>query len=278
MTLAFPLLPTSQDYTVTVQTTNLLGNLLYENTRQTTFRKQPLQKTAAGWLYEVTVLSFQQTENQGLAQLDADTAQLRRRLLIETDAAGALERIANKEELRAQWAKLEPELLRKYRRSDQITPGMVSGLGQVLHGDGYLEDVLRRGYEYGTLFPAFYGQTYGEHPVPGPPRTIARFLGNLDLPLTTQIKRRTETLTDVELALVVEGQVDQETYPAEAVRQGLRTMTDQYDLDTTLNSQHVESYEFDHRSSLLNAAQFTVFGVQGVFMSKTLCTLQPAGA
>jgi hypothetical protein len=277
MNLAFPLLPTTRDYTVTVQTTNLLGNLLYENTRQTTFRKQPLQKTAEGWLYEVTVQSFQQTENQGLAQLDADTARLRRRLLIETDAKGALQRICNKEELRTAWARLEPELQRKYRRSNQITPGMVSGIGQVLHGDGYLEDVLRRGYEYGTLFPAFYGQEYGETPVPGPPRTIARFLGNLDLPLTTRIKRRPQTLPDVELALVVEGQVDQHAYPAEAVRQGLRTMTDRYDLDTTLNSQHVESYEFDHLSALLNAAQFTIFGVPGVFMSKTTCTLQPAG-
>ncbi|UOQ55564.1 hypothetical protein [Hymenobacter cellulosivorans] len=278
MTLAFPPAPTTQDYTVTVQTTNLLGNMLYENTRQTTFRKQPLQKTASGWLYEVAVLNFKQTENTGLAQLDADTAQLRRRLLVETDATGALTRIANKEELRAEWAKLEPELRRKYRRSDQITPGMIAGIGQVLHGDGYLEDVLRRGYEYGTLFPALYGQSYGEEPVPGQPRIIARFLGNLDLPFTTRIKRRAETLPDVELALVVEGKVDEEAYPAEAARQGLRTMTDQYDLDTTLNSQHVESYEFDHRSALLNAAQFTIFGVQGVFMSKTVCTLQPAGA
>ncbi|RPD45943.1 hypothetical protein DNI29_17525 [Hymenobacter sediminis] len=278
MTLSFPLVPTPQDYTVTVQTTNLLGNLLYENTRRTTFRKQPLQQTAEGWLYEVSVLDFTQTELHGQAQLDADTTELRRRLLIETDATGGLLRVCNKPELRAQWADLEPKLLKKYRRSDYITPGMVAGIGQVLHGDGYLEDILRRGYEYGSLFPALYNQAYSEEPLPGRPRTIARFLGNLDLPLQTQITRQPQPPADVQLGLVVKGQVDTAAYPAEAARQALRTLTDQYDLDTTLRSQHLESYEFDHYSALLNAAQFTVYGVEGVFMSKTVCTLQAARA
>jgi hypothetical protein len=108
MTLPFPLLPTTQDYTVTVQTTSLLGNMLYENTRHTIFRKQPLQKTPQGWLYAVSVLSFKQTENNGVAQLDADTAQLRSKLLIETDASGGMLRVCNKEELRDKWKEIPP--------------------------------------------------------------------------------------------------------------------------------------------------------------------------
>jgi hypothetical protein len=153
---------------------------------------------------------------------------------------------------------------------------MVAGIGQVLHGDGYLEDVLARGYEYGTLFPPFYGRSYNdEQPVKGRPRTIARFLGNLDLPLQTEVKRRQQVPPDVALGLVVEGKLDTDLYQEDAARQALRTMTDQYNLDTTLRSQHRESYEFDHRDALLNAAQFTIYGVQGVFMNKTICTLQP---
>lgn len=276
MTLSFPSIPTSQDYTVTVKTTSLLGNTLYENTRRTTFRKQPLQKTTQGWLYAVSVLSFTQTETNGVAQLDADTAQLRSNLLIETDASGGMLRVCNKEELRDKWKVLQPQLLKKYRRSDHITPGMVEGIGQVLHGDGYLEDVLSRGYEYGTLFPPFYGRSYdGEQPVQGRPRTIARFLGNIDLSLQTEVKRREQVPPDVGLGLVVEGKIDTALYQEDAARQALRTMTDQYNLDTTLRSQHRESYEFDHRDELLNAAQFTIYGVQGVFMNKTVCTLQP---
>lgn len=276
--LSFPPIPTSHDYTVTVQTTSLLGNMLYENTRHTTFRKEPLQKTTQGWLYAVSVLNFKQTETNGVAQLDADTAQLRRKLLIETDAAGGLLRVCNKEELRNQWKLLRPQLLQKYRRSDHITPGMVEGVGQVLHGDGYLEDVLSRGYEYGTLFPPFYGRSYDEQPTQGRSRTIARFLGNLDLPLQTQVTRQTQVPSDVALGLAVEGTLDAAAYEADAACQALRTLTDRYDLDTTLRSQHRESYEFDHRNALLNAAQFTVYGVQGVFMNKTLCTLQSVAA
>ena len=87
---------------------------------------------------------------------------------------GGLLRVYNKEKLRDQWELLRPELLQKYRRADYITPGMVEGIGQVLPGDGYLEDVLSRGYEYGTLFPPFYGpsygRTYGEQPTADRPR------------------------------------------------------------------------------------------------------------
>lgn len=277
MTLTLPLAPTSLEYTIKVETANLLGNLAYLNTRQTRFRKQPLRPTAAGgWEYAVTVLAFEQTATEGLAQLDADTAALRRELLIETDASGTLRRIGNKPDLRQQWEALRPALEKKYRQSPDITPGMVQGLGHVLHGDGYLEDILRRGYEYGTLFPGLYGPHYGPQPVAGAPRTIARFLGDFDLPLLTTVQRQTTVPADVHLGLVVKGQLDAAHYPAQAVRDTLRELTDQYDLDTRLNLEHVESYEFDHNAELRYGAQFTIFGVPGVLMSKTTCTLAVA--
>jgi len=276
MLLAAPTLPTTQHYTVTVETASLLGNLGYVNTRQTHFRKQPLHPAGAGWRYAVTVLAFTQTETRGLAQLDADTAALRRELIIETDAAGDLLRVCNKADLQRQWAALHPQLRAKYRHSEQITPGMVDGIGQVLHGDGYLEDVLRRGYEYGVLFPPLYGRTYTAEPAPGPPRTIARFLGNLDLPLLTTARRQEPVPADVAWGIAVEGRVNEAEYPRAELKQALRAMTDVYNLDTTLRVQHRESYEFDARAELQHAAQFSIYGVEGVFMNKNLCTLTPA--
>ena len=278
MILPLPLAPRTQDCTVTVVVDSLLGNLAYTNTRRTRFRKQPLRQTAHGWLYAVTVLDFEQTETAGLAQLDADTAGLRRELLIETDAAGGLLRVCNKPALHQHWADLLPQLLKKYRHSDEISPAMVEGIGSVLHGDGYLEDVLRRGYEYSTLFPALYGQRYTPTPVAGRPRTLARFLGDLNLPLRTTARQQAPVPADVEWGVLVEGTVDPDEYPKQATRQVLCTMTDRYDLDTALDLQHLESYEFDRHAELQHAAQFTVYGVSGVFMNKTLCTLAPTAA
>jgi hypothetical protein len=278
MTLPLPPFPVTMVCTTTVQTTSLLGNLFYENTRTTRFRKQPLEKTAQGWRYAVTMLDFDQTERNGLAQLDADTAGLRRQLVIETDHTGQLVRVCNKEQLRQQWEALHPQLLQKHRHSETISPTMIAGIGQVLHGEGYLEEVLRRGYEYGTLFPPLYGQPYGPTPTPGQPRTIARFLGNLDLPLSTTVKCQDAVPADVAYGLLVEGRLNQADYPADAVRQALRTMTDQPTLDTTLRVEHVESYEFDARHELRHGAQFTIYGVEGVFMTKTLCTLAAQAA
>ena len=278
MTLSPPLSPTTQEYTVTVEVASVLGNLAYVNTRRTRFRKQPLHPTPQGWCYAVTVLDFEQSEGRGLAQLDADTASLRRELLVETDAAGGLLRIGNKAELQRQWTELQPQLLHKYRHSEEISPAMVTGIGLVLNGDGYLEDVLRRGYEYGILFPALYGPHYTAQPVPGRSRTIARFLGDLDLPLQTTTRRQEPVPADVHLGLLVEGQLDAANYPADAAQQVLRNMTDRFNLDTTLRVQHLESYEFDHNAELQHAAQFTVYGVEGVFMNKTMCNLAPHGA
>ena len=276
--MILPLVPTTLDYLVTVDTSNLLGNLAYVNTRRTRFRKQPLRPTATGWEYLVTTLEFEQTETKGLAQLDADTAGLRDELRIETDTTGTLHRITNKEELRRKWTELEPRLTKKYRHSPDITPGMVQGLGQVLHGEGYLEGILCRGYEYGILFPGLYGTAYDEQPVPGAPRTIARFLGDFDLPLLTTVRRQPTVPADVQLGLVVTGHVDPAHYPAAGVRDALRELTDQYDLDTRLNLQHLESYEFDRNQELRYGAQFTIYGVPGVLLSKTSCTLAVAPA
>jgi hypothetical protein len=273
MLLSHPSFPATAEYTVTVETTSLLGNLAYVNTRRTSYRKQPLQQTAQGWLYALTTLNFEQTQTNGLAQLDADTAQLRQELLIETDAQGGLLRVGNKAELRSKWQDLQPELLRKYQGSDEITPAMIEGIGFVLNGDGYLEDVLRRGYEYSTLFPALYDQHFGSQPQPSRPRTFARFFGDLDLPVRTTARQKEPVPADVHVGLVLEGRVNQEEYSSEELGHALRTMTDVYNLDTTLRMEHVESYEFDNQHELRNAAQFTIYGVEGVFMTKNLCTL-----
>lgn len=273
MLLTVPSFPATQAGTLTVQTTSLLGNLLYENTRTTRFRKESLGRAAAGWHYDVTLTDFQQTEPHGMAQLDADALALRRQLRLETDATGQLLRVTNKEQLRTHWAALRPQLLRKYQHSADITPGMIAGLGQVLDEEGHLEDVLRQGVEYGTLFPALYGQLYNETPTPGPARVIARFLANADLPMTTLVQRKLAVPADVAYGITVEGKLNGAEYPAEAVRHALRTMTDQQALDTTLRLEHRESYEFDEQHELRHAARFTVYGVPGIFMTKTICTL-----
>lgn len=276
MKLSAPEFPATRTYTVQVQVTSLLGNLLYENTRTTRFEKRLVQQKGSGWVFAVTMQDFQQTENRGLAQLDADTLDLRRELIIETDQDGQLQRVANKEALRQQWAELHPVLRRKYRDSEQITPGMLDGIGQVLHGDGYLENVLRQGDEYGLLFPGLYGQRYELAPAPGQPRTIARFLGDADIPLTTTVRRTPQVPADVAYGVLVEGRVNEAEYPAADVRQALRTMTDQHNLDTGLRLEHRESYEFDATHELSYGARFTVYGVEGVLFNRTVATLAPA--
>ena len=274
MLLSAPLFPIAQICTTKVQVTSLLGNLLYENTRTTQFEKRPIRPTAqGGWLFALITQQFEQTETVGLAQLDADTMELRGELLIETDRTGQLLQIANKEELRRKWADLRPVLRRKYRDSEDITPAMVEGIGQVLHGDGYLENVLRQGYEYGLLFPGVYNQSYTLTPTAGQARVLPRFLGDADIPLLTTARQTPQVPADVAYGVLVNGQLNEAEYPAQAVQHALRTMTDQLHLDTRLRLEHRESYEFDAQYELRHGARFTVYGVEGVLMNRTVATL-----
>ncbi|MBO0933309.1 hypothetical protein [Fibrella aquatilis] len=274
MLLAMPQMPGAQRCLVDVQTTSILGNLAYDNVRKSEFIKTPLKQTPTGWQFRVELVQFNQEETGGLARLDSDTLQLRNNMLVETDHTGQLIRILNKEELRLKWAALRPSLLHKYSHDEQITPVMIEAIGYVLNGDGYLEETLNRGYEYSLLFPPLYTKNYTEKPIASRPRIIARFLGDLNLTFTTTATQRTDLPPDAAYGVFMEGAVDKATYPTEAVRQGLRNITDEPLLDTTLNAQHMESYEFDASSNLLYGAQSTMYGVSGVFFTRNVATIQ----
>ena len=112
--------------------------------------------------------------------------------------------------------------------------------------------VLRDSPEYGLLFPSLYGHPYSATvPVPGT-ASLARFVGEIDLPL------RTETLLEAAppaggASLRVAGAVDA-SYRADKVRQALCRLTDQPNLDTRVAVLHAADYTFNASHTLLTAA------------------------
>jgi hypothetical protein len=272
--LQAPALPATQQYAITSQTFHHLGNRAYENTTETLFEKTPLGPGEHRPVVRITVRGFTESNPRGLNQLDALLVQLKEELLIETDAAGGLGRILNKEQLAQKYQELRPALLRQAESLPLLTPAIISNIGRLFAGDGYLEDVLRTSPEYGLLLPGLYGQAYSPEPVALGTRLLPRILGNVDLPLLVAATRTPTVPPDVAYGVYVTGKVDEENFRASDLQQALRTITDRFDLDTTLRARHQESYEFDAAGELRYAARLSDYGVAGVFSTQQVCTLK----
>lgn len=272
--LQAPALPAPQQCTITTETFHHLGNRAYENTTETQLETTPLGSGEHGPVLRVVLRGFTESNLRGLNQLDALLAQLKEELIIELDAAGGLGRILNKEQLVQRYQALRPALERQAKDLPLLTPAILANIGRLFAGDGYLEDVLRTAPEYGLLLPGLYGQAYSAEPVALGTRLLPRIFGNVDLPLLVAATRTPTVPPDVAYGVYVTGQVDQAQFRAADLQRALRTVTDRFDLDTTLRARHQESYEFDAAGALRYAARLSDYGVPGVFSTQQVCTLK----
>jgi hypothetical protein len=235
-------LPASQECAVVVQTGVQIGGALYETSARLVVRKTRQQPTATGWLVEATTLDFAQEATNDQEELAGFLADVKSRLLVELDHTGRLQRILNKEELQKKWAALRPALKARYRTSAEVTPTLLDQLGQVLHGDGYLEEVLLRAPEYQLLFPSIFGKMYATANPQSGATTLKRFLGELNLPLLTEARLQAPPAADGACTVQVLGWPAEEGYPAAGIRQAVRTITDRFDVVPTLNLLYSETY------------------------------------
>lgn len=259
-------LPPRQECAVGVQTGVRIGGALYETTMQLVVRKTRQQATAAGWLVELTTLEFAQQATNELEELAGYMAEVRGRLLVEVSRTGGLARILNKEELQKKWAALKPALAARYRASTQVTPALLDELGQVLHGEGHLEEVLRRAPEYRLLFPAVFGQAYSPATAQPGRVVLKRFLGELDLPVLTRTHLAEPAAPTGACSLQVLGWIDEAHYPAAGVQQAVRSLTDRPAADPTLELIYRENYALGPAPYLgvAHAASHTRYEVPGV--------------
>lgn len=255
-----------QECAVVVQNTLRIGGVTYETSSQLVVRKTRQQITSQGWVVELATLEFLQEPTTELEELAGYLAQVKDRLLVEVDFSGQLRRIANKEELQAKWAALKPMLQEKYQTSAEVTPLLLDQMGQVLHGDGPLEEALRQAPEYRLLFPPLFQQHY--HTDVSQPSTalIKRFMGTLDLPVVTEARLAEPPAADGACTVQVVGWIDQAQYPAAGVRQAVRAITDRLDVEATLNLLYRETYAFGPAPYLgvQHAACHTRYEVPGV--------------
>jgi len=270
-TLVLPTLAPAQEYTLTTHATLRLGSLVSETATRLRVRKSLRQPTpTGGGIFDLTTLARVQTPAEGAERLTAELTPLLEALVLETDATGYLVRVRNLADLRQRWAGLLPGLRQKYRGDSDISPDLLAQLGEVLDEEETLVAVLRDSPEYSLLFPSLYGQPYSATvPVPGT-ASLARFVGEIDLPL------RTETLLEAAplaggASLKVAGAVDA-SYRADEVRQALCRLTDQPNLDTRVAALHTADYVFGPSNTLLAARRHTRADIPGI-MSRQLTVL-----
>ncbi|MBC8084713.1 MAG: hypothetical protein H7Z21_16060 [Hymenobacter sp.] len=149
---------------------------------------------------------------------------------------------------------------------------MVHNLGAVLHGDGYLEDVLRPTSEFRLVLPALYGRSLHTQPTQWDTTIVPRAIGSVDLPLHLIAQLRPAP-SEAYASVLLEGELDEDHYRAADVGRAVQVLTGRPDADPSLTVTYAESFELDAAGQVLAAAQLTAYAVPGALKSQTVATL-----
>ena len=264
--LTLPDQPLRQECVVVVQTGITIGGVRYDTAAQLVVRKTYRQATAQGGVVELQTLDFAQEPNNEQEELAGYLAQVKSRLLLEVDATGQLQRVLNRDELQAKWQVLHPTLAAKYEASTEITPELLTQVGQALHRPGQLEEALTQAPEYRLLLPAIFNTPYaGSAPHPGT-MVLKRFMGELDLPLLTETRLVPPAEAGLGNTLEVLAECDPAQFPAAGVSQAAQALAGRALDSPEFNLLHHESYTLapGPRPQVLHAASYTRYEVSGV--------------
>lgn len=257
--------PLRQECVVVVQTGVRIGGALYETASQLVVRKIRQQAAAQGGIIELSTLDFAQEPNNELEELAGYLAQVKSRLLIEVDRTGCLQRVLNKEELLAKWQALKPNLEARYRTSADVTPQLLHQVGEVLNGNGRLEEALGQAPDYRLLLPVVFDQPYSHATSQPGTTTLKRFLGDLDLAILTEA-RWAAPAGAAAATLEVRGWVDKARYPAAGVGQAVRALSPRAEMPPALHLLYHETYSLGSApgQGIQHAASHTHYEVPGV--------------
>ncbi len=273
--------PAAQVCTLTRHQVLRLGNLRHESAQCWQVRKTPRHALPdGGFAFALHTLAYQSPPAQGLARLAAELAAILATLEVETAPTGLLVRVVNKAQLQARWAERLPELRTRYRADPAVTPAALEQLGQVLAEGEELEGLLATWPEYQLLFPPLYGHVLSTTETRPGTAVLARFVGEVDLPLRTSMRLAGEALPTgaATSRIEVAGEVDPARYRAAEVGQALRALLDEPRLDASVLALHHEAYTLGSRHELLAARRHTRADIQGVVSQQLTLRLDTQAA
>lgn len=268
--------PLTRSYRISQETTYTLESFTYHNQIETDLLMTLDRKTESGHVFTIQLLRQWQLKKDGTEPLDLDMAQLRKKLIIETDRNGSILHVLNLSDIKKLWIEIKPSIAEKYDK-DLQSKAIINSSIAFLYTDGELERILRTSYLYHGLLPGLYAENFkkeSDYAIDGY-RNITNAIGAIALPFKTVAKLADYDAQTGNCTIKIEGEIDQENLDKDGVAKLLRKMTDVYNLNTRLDGFHLESYIFDQDHLISESSQLTQYAIEGTLMYRTVCTILP---
>ena len=133
---------TSKVYQIEQQISYTVEDYQYHNEIKSEVRVTVEQKNALNYVFSIQLLKQWQLKNDGVDAVDMSMAELRKKLLIETDLQGKIQQVINLSEIKDHWLEIRPAIARKYANQEQLKE-MINDAVLLLYTDGGLNSAIQ---------------------------------------------------------------------------------------------------------------------------------------
>ena len=266
----------SKVYQVEQQITYTVEDYHYHNEIKSEVKVTVEQKTALNYVFSIQLIKQWQLKNDGVDAVDLSMAELRKKLLIETDLQGKIQQVINLSEIKDHWLETRPSIARKYANQEQLKE-MINDAILLLYTDGGLNSAIQSSYLYHAILPGLLEQNFNKDSqyAFNSYREIPHAIGQTALPFKTKV-----SLADCDEILhssmiKIEGEIDRENFDQDSVTEIFSELLEVYNLNAHVEGFHLESYEYGSDGMPLQSSQLTQYAIDGVLMYRNSCVLTP---
>ncbi|NTE03129.1 hypothetical protein G6M26_41515 [Agrobacterium tumefaciens] len=265
---------TSKAYQIEQQISYTVESYQYHNEIKTEVKVTVVQKNAASLVFSIQLLNQWQLKNDGVDAVDLSMAELRKKLLIETDLQGKIQQVINLPEIKDHWLEIRPAIAQKYAALQQEKE-MINDAILLLYTDGGLNSAIQSSYLYHAILPGLLKQnfskesdyTFNSH------REIPNALGQTALPFKTRVLLTDYDELEHSCLIKIEGEIDREHFDQDSVTDMFSELLEVYNLNAHVAGFHLESYEYSSDGMPLQSSQLTQYAIEGVLMYHNSCIL-----
>ncbi|MFD2287257.1 hypothetical protein GJU39_13640 [Pedobacter petrophilus] len=264
----------SRLYQIEQQISYTVEGYQYHNEIKTEVRIKVEQKTALNDVFSIQLLKQWQLKNDGADAVDLSMAELRKKLLIETDLQGKIKQVTNLPEIKDHWLEIRPAIAKKYA-GDESAKELINDAIVLLYTDGGLNSAIQSSYLYHAILPGLLeqnfskegGYTFNSH------REIPNALGQTALPFKIKVSLADYDEVQNSCLIKIDGEIDRDNFDQDSVTEMFSELLDEYNLNAHVDGFHLESHEYGSDGMPLQSSQLTQYAIEGVLMYRNSCIL-----
>jgi len=266
----------SKVYQIEQQMSYTVEDYQYHNEIKTAVEVTVARKTALSYVFSIQLLNQWQLKNDGADAVDLSLAELRKKLLIETNLQGKIQQVINLPEIKDHWLEIRPAIAKKYADQEQLKE-MINDAVLLLYTDGRLNSAIQSSYLYYAILPGLLEQNFNKNDnyIFNGNRLIPHAIGKTAIPFKTKVSLTDYNEEQRSCTIKIAGEIDRENFDQDGVTEMFSELLDVYNLDAYVEGFHLENYTYGNDGMPMQSSQLTQYAIEGVLMYRNLCILTP---